>query len=425
MKRRMKTVFHEAYADIQQASPSRNEIVEDRSPPVSWDLEGINYPNEDAQRGTSGVPQCVAAANGPKPNEASTVQTINTCNSTQAQTPNRSLFAGHYVGNTEDSVGGQPEQLKAYPGNVGGSEERILQPQEGRDIRPSQSHNAKEALAPPGYSQARTKIHGKGKNRRGVSSTGSYYTPSSLSDAAVGSEQGRRDTYLPVSSIEMTTGNGHHTRSHDLLRLQGINDIENGEDSLAKALEGVLDLSDTTDADQGISYAPAVTHETIHPHIHEIKEEQIYREIHNHDVYHRIQPIIDVEVLPARHFVPGPDGSLVEVSENELPNCTGVNQSWSAAEQLKISAPPPCSKDSLEIGTAQAGDEKECITPEGFQRTETNVVHAPTLEDISNISESALRVEFDEYGFRQDVLSKEGVHVQDWMHARHSSSSSR
>ncbi|KAI1469513.1 uncharacterized protein F4812DRAFT_470432 [Daldinia caldariorum] len=71
--------------------------------------------------------------------------------------------------------------------------------------------------------------------------------------------------------------------------------------------EKVVDLRDTVDTDQTITYAPAVTHETIRPHVHEIMEEQIYREIHNHDVYHRIQPVYDVEILPARHFVPGAD----------------------------------------------------------------------------------------------------------------------
>ncbi|KAI0165471.1 hypothetical protein GGR52DRAFT_110420 [Hypoxylon sp. FL1284] len=87
-------------------------------------------------------------------------------------------------------------------------------------------------------------------------------------------------------------------------------------------------LTSAVDTDETMDYAPTVTHEIVRPHVHEIIEEQIYRSIHNHEVYHRIQPVYDVEFLPARHFVPGNDGSLVEVAEEDLPDCTGSNQKW-------------------------------------------------------------------------------------------------
>ncbi|KAI6090988.1 hypothetical protein F4821DRAFT_227193 [Hypoxylon rubiginosum] len=106
------------------------------------------------------------------------------------------------------------------------------------------------------------------------------------------------------------------------------------------------DLTNTVDTEEVTTHAPAVTHETIRPHIHEIIEEQIYRDIHTHEVFHRIQPVYDVEFLPARHFVPGSDGGLVEVSEDDLPDCTGSNQKWRLDKRAPLYSVPSLSSDS-------------------------------------------------------------------------------
>ena len=66
------------------------------------------------------------------------------------------------------------------------------------------------------------------------------------------------------------------------------------------------------------SFRPAVTHQTIRPHVHHVTHQMVYREIHEYDIMHRIQPVIDVEVLPARHMVQ--DGNeLREVDPKDLP----------------------------------------------------------------------------------------------------------
>lgn len=65
-------------------------------------------------------------------------------------------------------------------------------------------------------------------------------------------------------------------------------------------------------------FASAVTHETIKPVVYEVQQEVIDREIHTYDHVHRIQPIHDVEVLPALHYVKDEHGNLVEVSEDEI-----------------------------------------------------------------------------------------------------------
>ncbi|KAI0147121.1 hypothetical protein GGR57DRAFT_266688 [Xylariaceae sp. FL1272] len=104
----------------------------------------------------------------------------------------------------------------------------------------------------------------------------------------------------------------------------------NESSSGAKRTIDDLDLTNTTDMTQDTVHAPAVTHETVRPHVHEIIEEQVHRDIHTYDVYHRIQPIYDLEVLPARHFVQGPDGR-VEVAATDLPlECTGPDARWRA-----------------------------------------------------------------------------------------------
>ncbi|KAH8907865.1 hypothetical protein BR93DRAFT_958404 [Coniochaeta sp. PMI_546] len=66
------------------------------------------------------------------------------------------------------------------------------------------------------------------------------------------------------------------------------------------------------------TYAPAVTKEVVKPVVHEQIEEHITRETHTHDVYTKILPVRDVEVLPARHWVPGPDGRLIQVDEKDV-----------------------------------------------------------------------------------------------------------
>ncbi|KAB5560113.1 hypothetical protein GE09DRAFT_78861 [Coniochaeta sp. 2T2.1] len=98
---------------------------------------------------------------------------------------------------------------------------------------------------------------------------------------------------------------------------------------LAEELDGALDLRNTEDVDKDVSYAPAVTKEVVKPIVHERTEEHITRDIHTHDVYQKILPVKDVEVLPARHWVPGPDGRLVQVDEKDVYS----GAAWSQAQQ--------------------------------------------------------------------------------------------
>ncbi|KAI2617205.1 hypothetical protein GGS26DRAFT_603258 [Hypomontagnella submonticulosa] len=144
--------------------------------------------------------------------------------------------------------------------------------------------------------------------------------------------------------------------------------------------ETTNDLTKTVDTDQTTTYAPAVTHEIVRPQVHEIIEEQIYREIHNHDVYHRIQPVYDIEVLPARHLVPGDDGRLVEVSEDKLPDCTGEKQKWYMGKgpAPAVPSPPRSQPDTAAIDSPRQGSADRG----SLKSTESSVIEQRGFKDV-------------------------------------------
>lgn len=90
--------------------------------------------------------------------------------------------------------------------------------------------------------------------------------------------------------------------------------------------DGGLDLTNTTDYDVETTHAPAVTQEIIRPHVHEIIEEHIEREVHVHDVHHYIQPVLDVEFLPAKHYLQDESGNLVPISAEEARHYPEIRQ---------------------------------------------------------------------------------------------------
>ena len=74
----------------------------------------------------------------------------------------------------------------------------------------------------------------------------------------------------------------------------------------------------TTDTTVYERWAPAVTHETITTNTHEIREEHVRRETHNYHVEHMVQPVVDYEILPPRHFIREGD-EIREIDEEDIP----------------------------------------------------------------------------------------------------------
>lgn len=138
--------------------------------------------------------------------------------------------------------------------------------------------------------------------------------------------------------------------------------------------------------------------ETVNKKVHHVQEEQITKEIHTHDVFHRILPIIDVEVLPTRHFLPVEGGGLVEIGADEVP---GRAKNWVVAETAsKIAsnqpAPKAVSRFTARDFPGTDGDFEKSVAPAGYEQTKTTWVHAPTLETGAQATGQTWPFEFDE-----------------------------
>ncbi|KAF1930990.1 uncharacterized protein M421DRAFT_418480 [Didymella exigua CBS 183.55] len=186
---------------------------------------------------------------------------------------------------------------------------------------------------------------------------------------------------------------GSHSGVHHII-MDGTADSE--ETALARKLreDGVVDLRDTIDTDGDITWAPAVTHEVIKPHQHEVVQHKIYREIHNYEHFHRIQPVMMTEVLPPRHWIPNPNGEgLIEISADELPARTGDNRWWSICEHSSPhSRRTTLPKYRREPEIIEAGT---FMTEQGFERKETIIIHPPTLADLTGYGGPVQAMHFD------------------------------
>jgi hypothetical protein len=134
--------------------------------------------------------------------------------------------------------------------------------------------------------------------------------------------------------------------------------------------------------------------------VHEIRHEAITREIHHHHYYHRILPIVDVEVLPTKHFLPVADGGLVEISADQVQG-RGENRAIT-----RTAATMPLSEGgegrasfgwtnftAREFPETEGGF-KRYTTPEGFERTETTWIHPPILGTGGRDAEQTRPMEF-------------------------------
>lgn len=146
-----------------------------------------------------------------------------------------------------------------------------------------------------------------------------------------------------------------------------------------------LDLQDSVDTTVRTKWAPAATHETIRQDTHEVEHRQITREIHEHHVFHRILPIKDVEVLPARHFIESDSGQRTEIPEHDIPNGAVTRDAQRRiAKAFKSKMPKDTTGSGRRQFTARDfpgtdGDYKESVYPNGTMYTEQSWVHAPVL----------------------------------------------
>lgn len=215
---------------------------------------------------------------------------------------------------------------------------------------------------------------------------------SSCSPEAHGDHEGQPPNTIQRKPLPpLPDDNPSDTDVHDLDRLQSEefqtwrSFEQSRELERELGVEGQVDLSNTEDVEVVTRYAPAVTRETIIMNSHSVVEEQITREIHQDHIFHRILPVEEVEVLPARHYVPDGKGAFREVSERQLPGRVHKDVQKAVAEAFQNSLPKTSSMAERRKFTAREfsddeGDYKEYIDPQGVQRSERWWVHPPRLE---------------------------------------------
>jgi hypothetical protein len=86
-----------------------------------------------------------------------------------------------------------------------------------------------------------------------------------------------------------------------------------------------VNLDSITETFQHTHLASAVTKEKVQPLIQEVQTEKVTRDVHNTHIIHRILPIKETEILPARHFVKSPSGELIEVAEADVDKALGLS----------------------------------------------------------------------------------------------------
>jgi hypothetical protein len=72
-----------------------------------------------------------------------------------------------------------------------------------------------------------------------------------------------------------------------------------------------------------------------------IQHDSVTIETHTHEVFHRVQPVIEKEVLPARHFMPSSDGkTLVEIPASQIPKTAPAGMKPHEIHGQQIIPPP-------------------------------------------------------------------------------------
>lgn len=224
-----------------------------------------------------------------------------------------------------------------------------------------------------------------------------------------------RDQPLDAPSPSPPNVPVHNAAALAKSRGQTVQDVERD-----LGVSNVIDLSNTVETHIHESIAPAVVHETITQPIHHIREEVITREIHQDHIIHRVLPIEDFEILPARHYIQdATTGGFREVPESQVP---GRARASRHAEKLVAKA----YKKTMPRTTEQSkgprqftarkfegtdGDYREGKSSTGTEQTERWWIHAPELETGGEQSEQTFPFHFESEDPRDDGLRMQKVAI--------------
>ncbi|KAI5363337.1 hypothetical protein Slin15195_G107230 [Septoria linicola] len=147
--------------------------------------------------------------------------------------------------------------------------------------------------------------------------------------------------------------------------------------------DGILDLTDTEDTHTAVIWSPAVTHEKRVIQPIEVIQHAVSRDVHNHHIINRVLPVVDLQVLPARHFMPDGRGGYVEISEEDIPGGKPDRLDELIAGAISKSpikheggmSPPKLSSRPREDKSRR----REHVSQEGNLQTEQWWLHAPEI----------------------------------------------
>ena len=181
----------------------------------------------------------------------------------------------------------------------------------------------------------------------------------------------------------------------------GANAIAKKSAARELGVENVVDLEDSVDTIYHRRQAPAVVQETIKQPVHEVQHRLYERDIHEHEIHHRILPVKEVEVLPARHFVEDAQGRRHEVPAHRVPGRASEHMDRLLQQSLKLDLPDDRrGAEGRKTFTARAfpgreGDYSESVNSEGTVSSEQWWVHPPVAEQASGKHKDAYEVHFD------------------------------
>ena len=110
------------------------------------------------------------------------------------------------------------------------------------------------------------------------------------------------------------------------------------------------------------------------------------------------------------------------MAEDQLPDCTGVNQRWFIGEKETM---PSSRKPLPQVTKPKFAGEKTYMTPEGFQRKETMIRHPPELEDMSNYKGPVQEVHFHHAAVPDGVHATNKAHSSNKPHASYTAQASK
>lgn len=157
----------------------------------------------------------------------------------------------------------------------------------------------------------------------------------------------------------------------------------------------------------------AVTHENVQPLQHTHLENRTTREFHTHDVYHRVLPILDTEILPPRHFIDDglntrevPAGDVWKYTITGRPGRQPSKELGRQPHGELGHSESECSKLQGSKQEAILADKQTLITDEGCPRTEYLWLHPPVFEDPCGRTRSVL-IPGESPSEREGLLMKE------------------